>query len=155
MKITKNQLKQIIKEEIATSIHEESDSWGPTAEDPELVAIDKFTSALEILLDEFETDNEPSKAVGDAMWVIRNMSGLIGRVVRLAPEQEAKVATGIKGIFRKVGDVQRETGGYERDWQERDFEGAGQGKPKAYAKTGTGTSVDARPEWRKSGLPWD
>jgi len=141
MNITKAQLKQLIKEEIATSLREEEESWGPTVEDPELVAIDRLTAAV----DEAINSGAAQQAVmahegaNAAAFIIRNMAGLIGRVVRLAPDQQAEITDRLKAIMSDVAELQRSTGGYEQEWQEKDKP---HGQPKAYSRTGTRTSVE-------------
>ena len=145
MNITKAQLKQLIKEEIATSLREEEESWGPTVEDPELVEVDKLVSNILNAVHSFQGQQavQRSRGASNAANIISRMAALIGRVVRLAPEQQKALDAGLEDLMYDVQDfvknIPADPGGEEGEWSEWDKPA---GQPKAYARTGTRTSVD-------------
>ena len=117
MNITKAQLKQLIKEEIATSLREEEESWGPTVEDPELAAIGKVEADIRAAIDSDMAQQAVMAIEGAnaAAFIIRNMAGLMSRVGSLGPDQQAEITGRLQAIMDDVADLQRSTGGYERE----------------------------------------
>jgi len=145
MNITKSQLKQLIKEELKASLREE-ESWGPTVEDPELVEVDKLVSNILNAVGSFQGQQavQRSRGASHAANIISRMADLIGRVVRLAPEQQKALDAGLEDLMYDVQEFVKnipvDPGGEEGEWT-GPYDKPG-GQPRAYSRTGTRTSVD-------------